>query len=192
MWESCPSPFSSVLRAPRPLYCVSFSVPCLLFFFFSPRLSRGLCWFIPGVAVGIPGAASLLTCWPISPKHVRSWCLAVREPSWFLSVTWHGGHAVCFLSVIAILCNKVITHNHVWFKKNYSSLVCFKSEMLDLPLILGSYQFLSTAVLCTSIYHLSFLFWLLNLKTAVMRLFTTVIKWENNVKERIIYFSSQF
>jgi hypothetical protein len=52
--------FSGVLTHP---------VPCLLiwwgFFWGEGRvsLSRGLCCFIPGVAVGIPCEAYLLTCW---------------------------------------------------------------------------------------------------------------------------------
>jgi hypothetical protein len=33
-------------------------------------LSWGLCWFIPGVAVGIWWATYLLTCWSASPKQV--------------------------------------------------------------------------------------------------------------------------
>jgi hypothetical protein len=54
------------------------------------RLSSGLCWFIPGVAVEIPCATYLLTCWSASPKHFWSWHLAPWEPSCFLSVTWYG------------------------------------------------------------------------------------------------------
>jgi hypothetical protein len=62
------------------------------FFFLHGRvgLSRGLCWFIPGVAMGIPCDASLLTCWSASPKQIWSWLLVAWEPSYFLSVTWHG------------------------------------------------------------------------------------------------------
>jgi hypothetical protein len=86
-----PPPFTSALRAPHPLCCVSFSVPCLLFrFFFFLRgqgvsLSRGLCWFIPGVAVGIPYClfAHLLVC-QMSPKQCNVvWksfvCIGVQE-----------------------------------------------------------------------------------------------------------------
>jgi hypothetical protein len=62
------------------------------FFFFFCRagvsLSRGLCWFIPGVAVGILHAAYLLTYWSASPKQVWSQHLAAWEPSCFLSVMW--------------------------------------------------------------------------------------------------------
>jgi hypothetical protein len=60
-------PFSGALRAPCPLCCVflfSFLFIIQVFFFFAEwgiSLSRGLCWFIPGVAVGIPRAAYLLT-----------------------------------------------------------------------------------------------------------------------------------
>jgi hypothetical protein len=83
-------PFSSVLKALRPLCCMSFSVPCLLFslgfFFCGARVSpsRRICWFILGVAVGVLCASFLLTCWSTSPRQVRSWRLAVQEPSWFL------------------------------------------------------------------------------------------------------------
>jgi hypothetical protein len=61
---------------PAPSAACSFSVPCLLFsifFFFcmaGVSLSRGLCWVIPGVAVGKLCAAYLLTCWSASPKQV--------------------------------------------------------------------------------------------------------------------------
>jgi hypothetical protein len=92
-----PSPFSSALRAPCPLCCVSFSGPCLLFRVFlvffgraGVSLSWGLCWFIPGVDVGILCATYLLTCWSVSPKEVWSQCLVAQEPSCFLSVTWCG------------------------------------------------------------------------------------------------------
>jgi hypothetical protein len=63
------------------------------FFFFAGRgfiLSRGLCWFIAGVAGGVPCDAYLLTCWSASPKQVWRWCLVSWEPSCFLSVTWCG------------------------------------------------------------------------------------------------------
>jgi hypothetical protein len=53
-------------------------------------LSGGLCWFIPGVAVGILHASYLLTCWSASPKQVWSWHLAAWEPSCFLSITCCG------------------------------------------------------------------------------------------------------
>jgi hypothetical protein len=81
-----------------PLCCVSFSVPCLLFrgFFWCGRDQsvQGLCWFIPGVAVGVPYATYFLTCWSVSPKWIWSQCLVAQEPSWFLSVTWYG-EALC-------------------------------------------------------------------------------------------------
>jgi hypothetical protein len=79
---------------------MSFSILCLLFSsfvfaFFSfcragVSLSRGLCWFIPGVAVEIPHAVYLLTCWSASPKQVWSQHLVAWEPSCFLSTMWHG------------------------------------------------------------------------------------------------------
>jgi hypothetical protein len=70
---------------PAPSAVCSFSVTYLLFrffcFFFCEAgfsLSRRLCWFISGVAVGILHAASLLTCWSGSPKQVWSQCLSVQ------------------------------------------------------------------------------------------------------------------
>jgi hypothetical protein len=92
-----PSPVHSEHSAPSA--ACSFSVPCLLFRFFCfvfcfcrarVRLSRRLCWFIPGVAVGISHAAYLLTYWSASPMQVWRQHLAAWEPSCFLSVTWHG------------------------------------------------------------------------------------------------------
>jgi hypothetical protein len=92
---TCSSPFSSVLRAPCMfLFSSLFIIQFFFFFFFffcwvGVSLSRELCWSISGVGVGIPRAAYLLTCWSASPKQVWSQCLAAREPSCFLSVTWH-------------------------------------------------------------------------------------------------------
>jgi hypothetical protein len=69
-WRSAPciSPLLSVLRAPCPLCCMFpfSSLFIIQFFFFAGHgvgLSRGICCFIPGVAVGIPCAIYLLTCW---------------------------------------------------------------------------------------------------------------------------------
>jgi hypothetical protein len=69
-WRPAPyhSLFSSALKAPHPLCYMSFSVPCLLFIFFSRAwvsLSRGLCWFIPGFGCGSSEChlfAHLLVC----------------------------------------------------------------------------------------------------------------------------------
>jgi hypothetical protein len=90
-----PSPVHS--EHPTPCATCSFSVPWLLFSFLlcfllqhGVSLSRGLCWYIPGVAVGILCAAYLLTCWSVSPKKVWSRHLAVQEPSCLLSVMWCG------------------------------------------------------------------------------------------------------
>jgi hypothetical protein len=66
-------------------------------------LSRGLCWFIPGVAVRVPRAAYLLTCWPASPRQVWSWCWQCRSPRGFsaqrgvenLCVGWGFGSQGC-------------------------------------------------------------------------------------------------
>jgi hypothetical protein len=96
-----PLPLSLELKVPQPLCYMSFSVACLLFSFFffceaDVSLSRGLWWFIPGVAVGVPCAAYLLTCWSASPKQVRSWHLAVQEPSWLLCILWCG-ETICRL-----------------------------------------------------------------------------------------------
>jgi hypothetical protein len=80
-------PFSGELKAPHLLYCMSFSVPCLVFSFVFARWGQfvqGLCWFIPGVAVGVPRATYLLTGWSVSPKQVWSPHLAAWEPSCFL------------------------------------------------------------------------------------------------------------
>jgi hypothetical protein len=52
----------------------------------------------PRVAVGVPHAAYLLTCWSVSPKQVRSWHLVVQEVSWVLGISWHG-KAMCGLGV---------------------------------------------------------------------------------------------
>jgi hypothetical protein len=60
--------------------------------FFSCRagvsLSRGLCWFIPGVAVEISHAAYLLTSWSAYPKQFWSQHAVLQEPSCFLSALW--------------------------------------------------------------------------------------------------------
>jgi hypothetical protein len=74
MQRSAPCTFPPslvLLEYPAPYAACSFSVSCLLFSFFFCRvvvgvsLSRGLFWFIPGVAVGIPHFAYLLTCWSV-------------------------------------------------------------------------------------------------------------------------------
>jgi hypothetical protein len=103
--ETTPPLFSRVLKSPHLFYFLSFSIPCLLFSFF-PRvgvsLSWGLCWFIPAVAVGVPCAAYLLSCWSTSPSQVGSQYLVVWEPSWFLSVMWHG-EAMCGLGAQGVV-----------------------------------------------------------------------------------------
>jgi hypothetical protein len=97
----CPSSLLGVLRAPHPLCCMCFSVPCLLISFFfvcvwgaghrSVQVGhQSVCWFIPGVAMGIPRVACLFTCWSASPKQVWNWHLVAQKPSCFLSVTWYG------------------------------------------------------------------------------------------------------
>jgi hypothetical protein len=94
-----PLPLSLVHRVyPAPSAVCSFQFlvyyPVFLFlFFFLQRRGhsvQGLCWFIAGVAVGIPHAAYLLTCWPASPKQVWSCHLVAQELPCFLSVMWRG------------------------------------------------------------------------------------------------------
>jgi hypothetical protein len=95
-FSSVPFPISlvcSVPPAPSAVCPFQFLVYYSVWDFFwggAYQFSKGLWWFIPGVAVGILHAAYLLTCWPASPMQVWSLCLVVREPSCFLSVTWHG------------------------------------------------------------------------------------------------------
>jgi hypothetical protein len=63
---------------------VLFSSLFIIQFFFPQvgvRLSRGLCWSIPGVAVGMPHDTYLLTCWSASLKQVRSQHLEAWEPT---------------------------------------------------------------------------------------------------------------
>jgi hypothetical protein len=93
---ACPFSFVRSTQG-APSFCyVSFSVPCCFnsVFFVFPReglrLSRGLGWFIPGVAIGIPHAVYLLTCWSESPKQGRSQHLVAWEASWFLHIVWCG------------------------------------------------------------------------------------------------------
>jgi hypothetical protein len=92
------SPFSSAQSTLSSLLHVLFSSLFIIQGFFvsvfvfcrsGVSLSRGLCWFIPGVAVVILHATYFLTCWSVSPKQVWSWHLVAQEPSCFLSVTWH-------------------------------------------------------------------------------------------------------
>jgi hypothetical protein len=100
-----PPPFSSVPKCPTLLavclfqFLAYYSVFIYLFFCGAGvSLPRRLCWFIPGVAAGVLRAAYLFTCWSASPKHIWSWHLVTWEPSWFLSVMWHG-KVLCRLGV---------------------------------------------------------------------------------------------
>jgi hypothetical protein len=74
------SPFCGALTAPYSLcfiFLVYYSVLGLFFVGQGVSLSKGLCWFIPGVAVGIPHDSHLLTFWSESPKQVGAslwWC----------------------------------------------------------------------------------------------------------------------
>jgi hypothetical protein len=92
-----PSPFSGALKAP----CLSAAFPFQFLVYYSVffygagvSLSGGLCWFIPGVAVWVPHAVYLLTCCSASHKQIWSWHLAVRVPSWFLSIKTRCGEAL--------------------------------------------------------------------------------------------------
>jgi hypothetical protein len=82
-------PFSSVLTAPCPLCCMFlFSSLFIIQFFFAEVgviLAKGLCWNIPGVAVGIPCDAYLITCWSAG-------CL----PSRFGASVWQHGSPPVF------------------------------------------------------------------------------------------------
>jgi hypothetical protein len=80
-------PFSGVLSASCPLCCMFLFSSLFIIQFFS---FWGTGVSLPSGSMGIPCAAYLLTCWSVSPKQIWSWCLAVRETSCFLSVTWHG------------------------------------------------------------------------------------------------------
>jgi hypothetical protein len=82
-------------------FCIYYPGFVLFFCGVGVSLFRGLCWFIPRVAVGAPHAAYLLTCWSVSPKQIWSQHLAVQEPSCFLSGTWHGD-PLCGLGVQAV------------------------------------------------------------------------------------------
>jgi hypothetical protein len=84
----CSSPLLWCAQSTPPsLLHVLFSSLFIILFFSraSVSLSSGLCWFIPGVAVGLPHAAYLLTCSSVSPKKVYSLCRVAQEPSCFLS-----------------------------------------------------------------------------------------------------------
>jgi hypothetical protein len=99
---ACPSTFLWNAQRAHLLCYVSFFCPLFFIQFFFPkagiRLSSRLCWFIPGVAVGISFATYLLTCWFASPEQFRSPGLAMPEPSWFFCIMWHGV-PVCRLGV---------------------------------------------------------------------------------------------
>jgi hypothetical protein len=99
--SSLPLPsFSGVLRASHHLCCMFLFSSlfiirffCFLFFCSAGGQSvRGLCWFIQGVAVGIPHATYLLTCWSAEclPSKFGAGVWQCRSPSCFLSVTWYG------------------------------------------------------------------------------------------------------
>jgi hypothetical protein len=93
--------FSGALKAPHPLYCISFfSSLFIIHFFFAGWES--VC---PGVVVGILHAICLLTCWSASPKQAwsqrlaSSWCFFSTKCGSSVSASFliYGSHAVCFL-----------------------------------------------------------------------------------------------
>jgi hypothetical protein len=103
VWHTGKGPFSFLQSSGHPALFATVLFQLLVYYsgFFSGvgvSLSRRLCWFIPGLAVGVPWAAYLLTCWSASPKHVRSWCLAAWEPFLFLRISWCG-EVMCGLRV---------------------------------------------------------------------------------------------
>jgi hypothetical protein len=91
-----PSLFSSVLSASPPLLCANFQfiVNCSDFLFFcrGGSLSRRLCWFIPGVAGGIPRDTWCSPVWSAEylPSRFGDSIWQQWQHSCFLSVTWHG------------------------------------------------------------------------------------------------------
>jgi hypothetical protein len=92
MWRSapCSSPLPPTPSAAGPFqFLVYYGVFCFVCGV-GVSLSRGLCWFIPGVTVGISHDAYLFTWWSASPKQVWSQCLVAWELSCFLSVMWCG------------------------------------------------------------------------------------------------------
>jgi hypothetical protein len=76
--------------------CPALFATCPFFCGAEISLSRGLCWFFLGVAVGEPCATYLVPCG--SAKRVRGCFLAAQEPSWFFHILWCGG-AMCGLGV---------------------------------------------------------------------------------------------
>jgi hypothetical protein len=102
MWGSASPPFSRAQGSPSSLLCVFFQllvyysvfvVVVVVFCGVGVSLSRGLCCFIPEVAVGVPHATYLLTCWYASPKQVRSQCLVAWSPPVFS--VYHGMGKLC-------------------------------------------------------------------------------------------------
>jgi hypothetical protein len=76
-WRSAPCTFpllwwaqSTLPPLPHVLFSSLFITQVFVWLFLWGRdqSAQGLCWFIPGVAVGILHAAYLLTCWAASPQ----------------------------------------------------------------------------------------------------------------------------
>jgi hypothetical protein len=91
-WRSVPCSFSLLWCAQSilsPLLCVPFQFLVYYSFFYCGvefSLSRGLCWFIPRVAVGIPCATYFLTSCFFVSKAGLELVSEVQEPSCFLIV----------------------------------------------------------------------------------------------------------
>jgi hypothetical protein len=86
-------PPASVLRVPCPLCYVSFLLLLLIIQFFSPGWGS----FCPRGYADLAQGCLWEYCMLLSslcglhlPKPSGCWCLAVREPSWFLHLTWSG------------------------------------------------------------------------------------------------------
>jgi hypothetical protein len=115
----------------------------VFFWWVGVSLSRGICWFILRVAVGVLRAAYLLTCSSASPKQIWSWHLVTQEPSWFLSVMWHG-EALCRLGVQVV---RVFSSSWWYFSAKFGSsisarflifsshTVCFRPRVTILDLL---------------------------------------------------------
>jgi hypothetical protein len=87
MQETDPPPSPVCSRCPT-LFAMcpfQFLVYYSVFFFLrvGVRLPRGLCWLIPGVAVGIPYAAYLLTCYLCLPSRLGASIWWRRSPPVF-------------------------------------------------------------------------------------------------------------
>jgi hypothetical protein len=95
-FEGFPLPHSSALGCPTLFATCLFCGYCLLFSFFS-LFSVGGGWSVHGAMLIWPRVVCgskvplISPCGPRLPKPSGRWHLAeVREPSWFLHLTWSG------------------------------------------------------------------------------------------------------